>query len=94
MKPRNRPAAYIVALPDFRAGCDDLGTRVPSVMDRASSFAAGANSCFSEAVADAIQRFDNLEIGVDYFELLAQPLDVAVDRAIVDINLIVIGGIR
>src|SRR3569832_929957 len=32
-----------------------------------------------EAVAHAIQRFDHLELVVDRLELLAEPLDVAVD---------------
>src|SRR5689334_24055395 len=34
------------------------------------------------------------EIVVNHLEFLAQPLDVAVDGAIVDVNLIVVSGIR
>src|SRR5229473_8593232 len=51
-------------------------------------------SGFLEAVADAVKGFDHLEIVVDDLELLAQPLDVAVDGAIVDIDLIVIGSVH
>src|SRR6478735_5100024 len=42
-------------------------------------------SGFLETVADAVQGLDHLEIVVHHLELLAQPLDVAVDGAIVDI---------
>src|SRR5204862_7257737 len=34
-------------------------------------------SKFLEAVADAVERFDHVEVVVDGLELLAQPLDVA-----------------
>ncbi len=51
-------------------------------------------SGFLEAVAHPVQGFDHLEIVVHHLELLAQPLDVAVDGAIVDINLIVIGRVH
>src|SRR4029079_13571886 len=47
-----------------------------------------------EAVTDPVERLDHVEIIVDGFELLAQPLDVAVDGAVVDIDLIVVGGIH
>ena len=45
---------------------------------------------FAETVADPIQRFDHVEVVIDRLELLAKPLDVAVDRAIIDIDLLVI----
>src|SRR5258708_10154666 len=51
-------------------------------------------SGFLEAVANAVKGFDHLEIVVDDLEFLAQPLDVAVDGAIVDIDLIVIGRVH
>src|ERR1041385_6761433 len=47
-----------------------------------------------EAIADAVQRFDHVEVVVDRLELLAQPLDVAVDGAVVDVNLVVISGVH
>jgi len=40
----------------------------------------------AEAVADAVQRLDHLEVRLHDLELLAQPLDVAVDGAVVDID--------
>src|ERR1019366_9697705 len=51
-------------------------------------------SGFLEAVTHTVQGFDHLEIVVHDLELLAQPLDVAVDGAIVDIDLIVIGRVH
>src|SRR5579875_811107 len=47
-----------------------------------------------EAIADAVQRLDHLEVLVHELEFLAQPLDMAVDGAVVDIDLIVIGGVH
>src|SRR5690606_28351642 len=47
-----------------------------------------------EAVSYAVKRFDHLEFVVDRLELLAQPLDVAVDGAVVHINLVVIGRVH
>src|SRR5215472_4475803 len=38
------------------------------------------------SVSDAIKRFDLLELAVDLAELAAHPLDVAVDRAVVDVD--------
>src|SRR6266849_1727062 len=47
-----------------------------------------------EAIADAVERFDHVEIVVGALELLAQALDVAVDGAVVDIDLIVVGRVH
>src|SRR6478672_11809416 len=47
-----------------------------------------------EAIADAVQRFDHVEVVVDRLELLAQPLDVAVDGAVVDVDLVVVGSVH
>src|SRR5262245_43331011 len=49
---------------------------------------------FLKTIADAIKRFDHLEIVVNDLEFLAQTLDVAVDGAIIDIDLIVVGGVH
>src|SRR5579864_1989170 len=46
---------------------------------RAPPFVSG----FLEAVADAVEGLDHLEILVDGLELLAQPLDVAVDGTVI-----------
>src|ERR1700731_3678609 len=51
-------------------------------------------SSFLEAIADAIKGLDHLEIVIHDLEFLAQALDVAVNRAVVDIDLIIIGRIH
>src|SRR3981189_2202090 len=82
------------------AGCFDcvfmMRVAVASYPSRAATSvnkprANARKSGFLEAVAHTVQGFDHLEIVVHDLELLAQPLDVAVDGAIVDIDLIVIG---
>src|ERR1700722_12187746 len=45
-------------------------------------------------ISDAIERLDLLELAVDDLEFLAQALDVAVDRAIVDIDVLAIGCVH
>src|SRR5437868_828693 len=45
-------------------------------------------------VSDAIERLDLCELVVDDLELLAQPLDVTVDRPVVDIDMLAIGGVH
>src|SRR5580704_682053 len=49
---------------------------------------------FLESVADPVKGLQHVEGVVDLLEFLPQALDVAVDRAVVDIDLIVIGGIH
>src|SRR5262249_31163762 len=49
---------------------------------------------FAEPLTDAVKRLDHVEIVVSHFEFLAQPLDVAVDRPVIDIDLLVIGRIH
>src|SRR5258707_200997 len=51
-------------------------------------------SSFLEAIAHAVERLDHVEGVVNDLEFLAQALDVAVDRAVVDIDLVVVGGIH
>src|SRR5688572_17134507 len=91
-----RPAA---AAPLARRWAPPL---IPSQMptaarDRSNSSAipppSGASS-FLEAVADAVERLDHVEVVVDLLELLAQPLDVAVDGAVIDVHLVIIRGIH
>src|SRR5277367_2664637 len=78
----------------------DLRQRAPAEVDIASRCASLLiswrlrRSGFPEAISDAIEGFDHFEFRLDDLELLAQPLDVAVDRAIIDIDLIVVGGIH
>src|SRR5712671_7829900 len=47
-----------------------------------------------EAITDPIERLDLIEVVVGLLQLLANPLDVAVDGAIVDVDLVVVGGIH
>src|ERR1700674_3947800 len=56
--------------------------------------AGDAGSALLEAVADTIERFDHLEVVVHRLELLAQALDVAVDGAVVDVDLVVVGRVH
>src|ERR1700733_10887636 len=53
-----------------------------------------ARSVFLVTITDTVERLDMGEVVVDYLELLAQPLDVAVDRPVVDIDVLAIGGIH
>src|SRR5260221_9958290 len=55
---------------------------------------APAASTVAVAVSDAIERLDLGELAVDHLELLAQPLDVAVDGAVVDVDMLAVGGIH
>src|SRR5476651_2237019 len=51
-------------------------------------------SGFAVSVSNAIEGFDRVELGVHVSELLAHALDVAVDGAVVDIDLIVVGRVH
>src|SRR5258708_35134736 len=46
------------------------------------------------AIAHPVKRLDGIELVVDRLEFLAQALDVRIDCAIIDIDLIVIGRIH
>src|SRR5437764_6226424 len=79
--------------PEFRR--DHAGTKSPSrSCSRAATAARLAPSHFLETIADPVKSFDHVEVIVGRFEFLAQPFDVAIDGAVVDIDLIVIGGIH
>src|SRR5690606_31169060 len=53
-----------------------------------------SGSALAVAVSDAIQGLDSVELRVDHAELLSHPFHMAVDGAVVDIDLIVIGGVH
>src|SRR5690606_24329821 len=55
---------------------------------------ASSDSALAVAVTDAIQGLDSVELGVDHAELLSHPFHMAADGAVVDIDLIVIGGVH
>src|SRR5260370_32306407 len=56
--------------------------------------APGAGSGFPIAVSDTVEGFDRIEFWVHIAELLAHALDVAVDGAVIDIDLILIGRVH
>src|SRR4051812_24589394 len=60
----------------------------------AARAAAGLASAVAVSITDAIEGFDLREFRIDGLELLAQTLDVAVDRAVVDINVLAIGRVH
>src|SRR3546814_11203825 len=51
------------------------------------------SSLLGESVTGAIQRFDSVELGIELTEFKANPLEVAVDGAVVDIEVGVMSGI-
>src|SRR4051794_22164851 len=53
-----------------------------------------AVSRIAVAVSDAIERFDLLELRVDLAELAPHALDMAVDRAVVHVDRLAVGGIH
>src|SRR5215467_6703333 len=55
---------------------------------------SGRASAIPVAVSDTIECLDLDELRIDDLELLAQPLDVAVDGAVVDIDVLAIGGVH
>src|SRR5690606_32304271 len=62
------------------------GTPVPCCR----SPAPFVTSYLFESVPDPVERLDHVEVVVDLLELLAQPLDMAVDGAIVHVDLIIV----
>src|SRR5215212_5617227 len=53
-----------------------------------------ASSLLVEAISDAIEGIDGIKGRVDGAELAADALDVAVDGAVVDINIVAIGDVE
>src|SRR5215213_7119599 len=53
-----------------------------------------ASSLLVESVSDAIEGFDGIERRVDGAELAPDALDVAVDGAVVDIDIVAIGDVE
>src|SRR4051794_10964082 len=52
------------------------------------------SSLLSKAVSYAVERLDCLEIGIGLPELAPKPLDVAVDRSVVDIDVVLVGDVH
>src|SRR5580658_3055093 len=75
-------------------GCAYAALRGPARTALALQRSFSTPRSFLETITDAVKCFDHLEVVVDGFEFFAQALDVAVDRAVIDIDLIVIGGVH
>src|SRR3954471_21602970 len=56
--------------------------------------ARSCSSFLSKAVSDPVERLDRLEPRIGGAELAPQALDVAVDRAVVDIDVFLIGDVH
>src|SRR5436190_22307591 len=54
----------------------------------------GFVSAVAVSITDAIESFDLAEFGIDRLELLAQALDVAVDGAVIDVDMLAIGRVH
>src|ERR1051326_2014604 len=54
----------------------------------------GFVSAVAVSITDAIEGFDLAEFGIDGLELLAQALDVAIDRAVIDVDMLAIGRVH
>src|SRR3712207_2105057 len=63
------------------------GTACSVFMSTGTSRRLGSASGLLEPVPDAVERLDHVEAVVGRLELLAQPLDVAVDGAVVHVDL-------
>src|SRR3954463_2097127 len=56
--------------------------------------ARSCSSFLSKAVSDPVKRLDPPEAGIDCPELAPQTFDVTVDRAVVDIDVLLIGDVH
>src|SRR5690606_3607848 len=68
--------------------------RADQTRGRSSAAAARLSALVSKAVSCAIKGRDRIEVGVDLAESAAEALDVAVDRAVVDIDIVLIGRVH
>src|SRR6478609_6648261 len=68
--------------------------RHPSVHRPDQLSRRSASSLFVKSISDAIEGLDCIELWVRGAELAADPLDVAVDSAVIDIDVVVIGDIE
>src|ERR1700730_12891016 len=60
----------------------------------AEKYRSSTGSQFLKAIADPVQGLNHIEFAVGRLEPLAQTFDVAVDGAVVDIDLIVVGHVH
>src|SRR5437870_2666001 len=93
---RKRPARVVSPRGATLRGspCGDHSAGVGATAASGAVSGAGFGSAVAVSIADAIEGFDLRELRIDVLEFLAQALDVAVDRPIIDINVLAIGGIH
>src|SRR5262249_141114 len=65
-----------------------------SVNRRCSPRTRGSGSAFAVTASDGIEGLDRVEVRIELPELLAHALDVTVDGAVVDVDLVVVGGVH
>src|SRR5271165_5210154 len=89
-RPRRRPTLRSRA--SGAAASSGSGRPIAVVISVADVTVAGgsAGSAVAVSIADAIKRFDMGEIAFYRLKFFPQPLDVAVDRAVVDIDVFAI----
>src|SRR5690606_4645291 len=68
--------------------------RADQTSGRSSAAASRLSALVSKTVSGTIKGRDRIEIGVDLAKFAAQTLDMAVDGAIVDIDIVLIGRIH
>src|SRR6185369_619693 len=56
--------------------------------------ARSTSSFFAESISDAIKGLDCIKLWVGAAEFSADPLDMAVDRAVIDIHIVLIGDVE
>src|SRR5438477_13029499 len=89
--PNARVETPRLEMPRFSVSQAPAANREPSV---STAIESPGDLRLLEAVADTVERLDHVEAVVGLLELLAQALDVAVDGAVVDIDLVVVGRIH
>src|SRR5262245_64789572 len=78
------------ARPRFSDSQAPPANRDPSI---STAIALPWGSRLLEAIADAVERLDHVETFIGLLEFFTQPLDVAVDRAVIYVHLVVVGGV-
>src|SRR5436190_3559695 len=89
--PNARVETPRLEMPRFSVSQAPAANREPSV---STAIESPGDLRLLEAVADTVERLDHVEAVVGLLELLAQALDVAVDGAVVDVDLVVVGRIH
>src|SRR5579864_6694365 len=90
--PRAEAAYYRIGASPPTGSARPFGSSLPTSGRR--EMQAREWQLFLEPVTHPIQRLDHVERVIGLLEFLAQSLDVAVDRAVVDIDLVVISGVH